>query len=204
VLFPSLDRSFASSPSINHIDLPIYRHTGMGYKQDIGAHLNYDIEKWAYYRENTHRYFRLTSRNLALGFLFIGVIPVAIYRGLVMQQVRRSEAPRSCIDCGLSAKFDLSQSRTQTDAAGQEVRSQGGVPGAIDHLLLDRKAHSRSRQTHIPIPARLSLLHPSTVSVVLHQSLLLLLVQVFLLLGKCERLFSTHIFDLYIDKLNRE
>jgi len=90
----------------------------MGYKQDIGAHLNYDIEKWAYYRENTHRYFRLTSRNLALGFLFIGVIPVAIYRGLVMQQVRRSEAPRSFIDRGLSVKLtshNLARKQTQQD-----------------------------------------------------------------------------------------
>jgi hypothetical protein len=61
----------------------------MGYKQDMGVHPSYAVERWAYYRENTHRYFRLSARNVALGGVFLVLIPTLVYQSVVQQQVSR-------------------------------------------------------------------------------------------------------------------
>ena len=46
------------------------------------------IERWAHYRENTHRYFRLTPKNTVLGLFWCVFIPYITYQGVLAQQVR--------------------------------------------------------------------------------------------------------------------
>ena len=41
------------------------------------------IEAWANMRETTHYYFRWTPRTVAISFIGVGVIPVALYETIL-------------------------------------------------------------------------------------------------------------------------
>eukprot|EP01115_Flamella_aegyptia_P013936 TRINITY_DN76506_c0_g1_i1.p1 TRINITY_DN76506_c0_g1~~TRINITY_DN76506_c0_g1_i1.p1 ORF type:complete len:99 (+),score=11.38 TRINITY_DN76506_c0_g1_i1:94-390(+) len=63
----------------------------MGWYQNMGARLNKDIEYWAHYRENTHRYFKITRRNLFLGIVWLGIIPYGIFKLSLYNQIELDE-----------------------------------------------------------------------------------------------------------------
>jgi hypothetical protein len=55
----------------------------------MGGHnirYNKDIEKWNAFRENTHRWFRFSSRNVPTLLVTCAVLPYGLYRWVVGEQ----------------------------------------------------------------------------------------------------------------------
>ena len=58
-----------------------------------------DVEKWMAFRENIHKYYRLTPKNLTYTIIAIGVIPYALYKGIIYSQYVCMLPSVLCADC---------------------------------------------------------------------------------------------------------
>lgn len=63
-----------------------------GYRNpEMGAQLTARVEKWGFYRENTHRNFRVTPRVAWIGLVTLGFIPYAIFKMVTIDQAAQDE-----------------------------------------------------------------------------------------------------------------
>jgi len=49
------------------------------------------IEEWAHYRENTHRYFRMTPKNARWGLFMMVFLPFVGYKSIAWAQKKSEE-----------------------------------------------------------------------------------------------------------------
>ena len=58
-----------------------------GGKPDMSFKLCPDVERWNFFRENTHRTFTVNRKTGLQGFIWLIVVPALIYKGTVVEQV---------------------------------------------------------------------------------------------------------------------
>mmetsp|Transcript_6113 Transcript_6113/g.20868 ORF Transcript_6113/g.20868 Transcript_6113/m.20868 type:complete len:95 (-) Transcript_6113:482-766(-) len=76
----------AHPPARGVSELPFAPHDPNDFR-GRGAHSPPNIEKWVAYRENYHRYFKLTPGAAFRAVILIGVVPFGIYT-LVKRDMR--------------------------------------------------------------------------------------------------------------------